>query len=223
MFIHQDGKTSIINGDCFDNEVIKQVKARRPNVGLLNPPYKSDKKNDTEELEFVLSNLDCLEQGGKCVAIVPMQSAIAQSGKIAHLKEKLLKNHTLEGVFSMPNELFFNSKVGVVSCVMLFTAKRPHPKGKKSFFGYFKDDGYVIRRAKGRVDVDDKFKHVILDKWVSTYMNKETIPSFSVNKEVSATDEWCAEAYMETDYSNLNDTEFTNEIKKYISYRVQFL
>jgi type I restriction-modification system DNA methylase subunit len=221
MFIHQDGKTSIINGDCFDREVIDGVKEKRPNAGLLNPPYKSDKKKDTEELEFVLSNLECLELGGKCVAIVPMQSAIAQNGKIAQLKEKLLRNHTLEAVFSMPNELFFNSKVGVVSCVMVFTSKRPHPKGKKTFFGYFKDDGHVIRRAKGRVDVEGKFKNVILDKWLTTYINREELPSFSVTQEVGSSDEWCAEAYMETDYSVLSRADFETEMKKYIAYKVQ--
>ena len=50
MYIHQDGKTNIINGNCFDKEIISDVKSKKPTVGLLNPPYKSDKKNDTDEL-----------------------------------------------------------------------------------------------------------------------------------------------------------------------------
>src|SRR3989344_185203 len=56
MFIHQDGKTNILNGSCFDKDIIDAVKRKHPTVGLLNPPYKSDKKNDTEELEFILNN-----------------------------------------------------------------------------------------------------------------------------------------------------------------------
>ncbi|MBK7856920.1 MAG: N-6 DNA methylase [Bacteroidetes bacterium] len=43
--------------------------------------------------------------------IVPMQSALAQSGKVFELKKKLLEYHTLEAVFSMPDELFINSDV----------------------------------------------------------------------------------------------------------------
>ena len=35
-------------------------------------------------------------------------------------------------------------------------------------------------------------------------MNKEEKAGFSVTKVVSADDEWCAEAYMETDYSKLS-------------------
>jgi len=60
----------------------KQVKSKKPTVGFLNPPYKADKKTDTDELEFILNNLDCLVDGGTCVAIVPMQSALAQTGKV---------------------------------------------------------------------------------------------------------------------------------------------
>lgn len=63
MFIHQDGKSNILNGSCFDEDITKEVKMYRPTVGLLNPPYKSDKKNDVDEYEFILNNLDCLEQG----------------------------------------------------------------------------------------------------------------------------------------------------------------
>lgn len=48
MFIHQDGKTNILNGDCFDQSIIDTVKARKPTVGLLNPPYKANKKNDID-------------------------------------------------------------------------------------------------------------------------------------------------------------------------------
>jgi type I restriction enzyme M protein len=217
MFIHQDGKTNILKGDCFDEEIVMKVKAQHPTVGLLNPPYKSDKKKDTEELEFVLNNLECLEQGGKCVAIVPMQTALAQSGKVYELKKKLLKRHTLEAVFSMPDELFFNSKVGVVSCIMVFTAKRPHPPGKSTFFGYYKDDGFVKRKNKGRIDLYDKFKD-IQKTWVSAFQNKDEIAGLSFNQAITAEDEWCAEAYMETDYQSLSQNDFLHAIKDFVYF-----
>ena len=105
MYIHQDGKTNIINGSCFDEEIIEDVKTKKPTVGFLNPPYK-DKKGDTEELEFVLNNLECLVDGGVCVAIIPLSSVIAQNGIKLQRKEKLLQNHTLEAVLSMPERSF---------------------------------------------------------------------------------------------------------------------
>ena len=38
MFIHQDGKTNIINGSCFDQAIMEEVKGFNPNIGFLNPP-----------------------------------------------------------------------------------------------------------------------------------------------------------------------------------------
>jgi type I restriction enzyme M protein len=219
MFIHQDGKTNILNGSCFDKEIIEKVKEKKPNVGLLNPPYKSDKKKDVEELDFILNNLECIEQGGKTVAIVPMQAALAQTGKILELKKKLLEEHTLEAVLSMPDELFFNSKVGVVSCIMVFTAKRPHSTHKKTFFGYFKEDGFVKRKNKGRIDAFGTWNK-IEQSWIDAYMNKEDIAGLSINRIVGAENEWCAEAYMETDYADLSEKDFEKTIKEFIAFNV---
>ncbi len=221
MCIHQDGKTNITKGSCFDKKVIDAIKSEKPTVGFLNPPYKSNKKDDTDELKFILNNLDCLVHDGTCVAIVPMQSALATSGKVLGFKKMLLEKHTLEAVLSMPNELFHNSKVNVVSCVMVFRAHKPHLENKKTFFGYFKDDGFVKTKNRGRVDADNKWK-VIRDRWLSAYSNKENITGFSVMQKVTSHDEWCAEAYMETDYSNLTEKDFINTVKEYIAFRVKY-
>ncbi len=51
-------------------------------------------------------------------------------------------------------------------------------------------------------------------------MNKEEKAGFSVTRAVTAEDEWCAEAYMETDYSNITPEDFLAEIKKYVAYRI---
>lgn len=219
MYIHQDGKTNIIPGDCFDNNVTEKVKKFMPTIGFLNPPYKSDKKKDIEELAYVLNNLECLGFGGTCVAIVPMQCALAQRGKVFELKQKLLEKHTLEAVLSMPNELFFNSKVGVISCVMVITAHKPHRKNKKTYFGYYKNDGFVKRKGKGRIDAALRWES-IKEKWITNFINRQQETNLSLNKSVTAKDEWCAEAYMETDYSILTPQNFIDEVKKYAAFKV---
>lgn len=219
MFIHQDGKTNILNGDCFDQSIIDTIKARKPTIGFLNPPYKADKKKDIEELRFVLNNLECLEVGGTCIAIVPMQCALAQNGKIYELKKELLEKHTLEAVLSMPDELFINSKVGVVSCVMIFTAHKPQPNLKKTYFGYYKDDGFIKKKNKGRIDANGKWEQ-IKKKWISSFINKESKAGFSVNTYITAEDEWCAEAYMDTDYSKISDEDFEKELRKYFVFKL---
>ena len=217
MYIHQDGKTNIFNGSCFESEIIESVKNRKPTVGFLNPPYKSNKKTDTDEFEFILNNLECLVDGGTCIAIVPMQSALATKGKIYELKKQLLSKHTLDAVLSMPDELFFNSKVGVVSCIMVFKAHKPHPKNKETYFGYYKDDGFVKRKTQGRYDAFGNCEG-IKEKWISNYVNRKQEAGFSVNKVVTADDEWVAEAYMKTDYTNLKDEDFTDTVLNYVSF-----
>jgi len=221
MFIHQDGKANILNGSCFDPDIMEQARRFHLTVGLLNPPYKGDKKNDPDEFEFILNNLECLEQGGRCIAIVPMQSALATTGKVYEYKDRILREHTLEAVFSMPNELFFNSKVGVVSCIMVFTAKRPHPKNKEVYFGYYKDDGFVKRKYQGRIDLHGEFERRIKDEWLNSFLNRKEKPGFSVCQSVTAEDEWCAEAFMTTDYSTLKKENFERKIRDYVAYRAR--
>ena len=217
MYVHQDGKTNIINENCFDNSVIAQVKKKKPTVGFLNPPYKSDKKTDIDELEFVLNNLECLVAGATCIALVPMQSALAQKGNTFELKAKLLKSHTLEAVLSMPDELFFNSKVGVVSCAMIFTAHSPHPANKETYFGYYKNDGFVKRKTQGRFDALGNWDS-IRERWVKNYLNRNDIDGFSVKKIITSNDEWCAESYMKTDYSIINDSDFERTLLDYVAF-----
>ena len=217
MYIHQDGKTNITKGNCFDDDVITQIKTNKPTVGLLNPPYQSDKKKDTNELLFILNNLECLVDGGTCIAIVPMQKALATRGKDFEYKKELLDKHTLEAVLSMPDELFFNSDASAVTCIMIFTAHKQHYKGKKTYFGYYKDDGFIKRKIPKRHDGLGKWE-IFKNKWVLSYFNKEEIDGFSIVREVSAKDEWCAEAYMETDYSTLKKQDFENVLLDYSSF-----
>ena len=217
MYINQDGKSNVIHGDCLDPEIMSKIKAQKPTIGLLNPPYKAEKPTDTEELEFVRNNLECLQEGGTCVAIVPMSSALGFTDKIKELKRDILSTHTLEAVLSMPDELFFNSKIGVITCIMIFTAHRPHPSIKKVFLGYYKDDKFKKHRIKGRFDSDNKWEKVEKE-WLSCYVNRTDKVGLSVNVELDHTSEWAVEKYMETDYSDLSDKEFKDTLLHYSTY-----
>jgi type I restriction enzyme M protein len=217
MIVHGDGKTNIFSGDCF--ELSKGIKSKyKPNVGVLNPPYKSN-VNTVEELEFVLNNLSVLQAGGKCIAILPFSCAIGDNAEVLELKRKLLEKHTLEAVMSMPIDLFHDSNVGVVTCVMVITPHRPHPSGKKTWFGYWRDDGFVKTKHRGRADVNHTWEN-IKKHWLNAYQSREVIKGLSVIAEVKAKDEWCAEAYMETDYSNLKAEDFERELRKYVAFKI---
>lgn len=217
MFVHQDGKNNILHGNCFDKNIIEQIKMHKPTVGFLNPPYpKLDP--DPLEFDFVLNNLEVLASNATCIAIVPISCVLANRGKDLELKSKILEQHTLEAVLSMPEQLFYNSKVGVVTAVLIITAHKPHQKGKKTWFGYFRNDGFKVKKHKGRIEIDEWKK--IKKNWIETFLNRREVKGLSLLKEVTAQDEWCAEAYMKTDYSKLTEQDFINEVKLYTAFSI---
>ncbi|MBE7045045.1 MAG: methyltransferase [Ruminococcaceae bacterium] len=218
MIIHRDGRTNIYWGDCF-KEIEDVKKNFKPTVGLLNPPYKT-KSADIEEFEFILNNLDALEPGGTCIAIIPISCVIEKTDVAENLRKRLLEKHTLEAVLSMPEELFHNSKVNTVTCAVIITAHKPHPKGKKTWFAYCRDDGFVKLKNKGRIDANHTWDS-IRNKWVTAYRNREIIENFSLMKEVTAKDEWCSEAYFETSYDDFSIEDYSETVKNYILFSMR--
>ena len=215
MIIHRDGRTNIYWGDCFKE--IEDVKQKfKPTVGLLNPPYKT-KAADIEEFEFILNNLDALQPGGTCIAIIPISCVIEKTTISEKIKKKLLEKHTLEAVLSMPEELFYNSKVSTVTCGIIITAHKPHPKGKKTWFAYCRDDGFVKVKNKGRIDANHTWDD-IREKWVTAYKNREVIDKFSLMREVTEKDEWCIEAYLQTNYEEFTLDDYETTVKKYLMF-----
>ena len=215
MMMSGDGKTHIYQGDSFSSNERQRIKSFKPTVAFLNPPY--DVGPDGQ-LEFIENALSCLESGGRCIAIVQMSCAASLEVSVIAIREKLLTHHTLQGVFSMPNDLFH--PVGVVTCMMVFTAHKPHLKTYKTFFGYYKSDGFEKTKNMGRIDKG--FWTEIKAKWLNNFINRESETGVSVLKSIKANDEWCAEAYMETDYSNLSEAEFKKTIKEYVVFRIKY-
>lgn len=119
MILRGDGKANLYQGSCFDAAITEHIKAHECDVGMINPPY-SQKDEDSKELVFVMHMLDCIKPGGIGMAIIPISCGI----KPHRMRETLLAHHTLEAVMSLPDDLFY--PVGIVPCIMVFTAHRPH-------------------------------------------------------------------------------------------------
>ena len=190
----------------------------------MNPPY-AQSKSDAElhELYFVKEMLDMLEKGGIGVAIIPLSSA----------KSEIIKYHTLKAVMSMPEDLFY--PVGTVTCIVIFEAHKPHmqseihdpitgkitPKKafKKTWFGFWKDDGFVKTKQMGRTDLYDRWP-AIKERWLEAYLNNEVHPGESVTAYVTDEDEWLAEAYLETDYSDLKESDFEKVVRDFAIFKL---
>lgn len=213
MIIRKDGKSNIYKGDCFNLQITKELKAKNINIGLINPPYS---QTDKEELEFVEHLLNILSPGGTGVVVVPMSCAIGTKFKAT--RERLLKNHTLKAVFSMPDDIFYPTGTNV--CVMVWEAYTPHDSSQETFFGYCKEDGFVKRKKLGRIDAFNKWKD-IENEWLKLYRNKDVKDGLSARHCVNAKDEWLCEAYMKTDYSKLMQEDFQQTVNDYLAYLVK--
>lgn len=220
MIMHHDGRTNLKLGDTLKDFSPEKIKAEfNPDIGLLNPPYKNKGKG-IDEWVFILNNLSALRKGGRCVAIIPISCVNETTGETKALKEKVLKNHTLEGVLSLPEELFANSKVNTVTCAVILKAGIPHPKGYKTWFGYCRNDGFVKKKNLGRIDANNTWLN-IKNQWVNAFLNRDEIPGFSIKREVNASMEWCAEAFFEADYEMLTEENYLSTVRNFLLYSIQ--
>ncbi len=215
MMLRGDGKSNIYQQDCFQIDEA-EIKKLKPTTALLNPPYSKD--NGHKELEFVWNALSFLEPHGTCIAIVPQSCAMNTKKGNLNVKERLLKYHTLKAVMSMPDKLFDDSEKSSVTCVMVFEAHKPHSDTTKTWFGYWKEDGFKKKRPYGRIDYDELYKNKIKDFWLDSYFNKKEIKGFSVLRHVNSEDEWLVEAYLKTDFEELKDDDFINSLKEYATF-----
>lgn len=219
MILRGDGKANLYQGSCFApktvDELTKGVRQQhaRPTVGLINPPF-SQKGDGLHELEFVENLLNILAPGGTAVVVVPMSCAIESHP----VRTRLLATHTLKAVMSLPNDLFH--PVGVITCAMVFQAHQPNSEAMQpTWFGYWKSDGFVKTKDRGRIDLNGTWS-ARQQEWLTDYHGRVVTAGRSVTAFVTAQDEWCAEAYMETDYSALHKGDFEAILRKYAVFQL---
>lgn len=58
----------------------------------------------------------------------------------------------------------------------------------------------------------------IKQKWLTNFFNNKNEPGLSINKKVTAQDEWCAEASLSTNYNLLTKKYFENTLLNYSSF-----
>lgn len=257
MLIHSDGNSNIKFGNCFDSkDFIKKanpdiILMNPPyNAKPISIPdkYKENwgkakdgKEDPTKGFVFIHFISDVIEEMNKLrerngenkktvklAVLLPVAAAIGNNTILKKEKEALLKNNTLEAVFTLPDDVFYPG-ASVSACCMLFTLGKPHVNVDgtipETFFGYFKDDGFKKKKNLGRVeqfdDMGNSIWKSIENKWVSLFRNKKCEDGLSATAVIQAEDEWLCEAYMKTDYNTLTESDFQQTVNDYLSYIVK--
>lgn len=237
MLIHGDGNTNVRMDSVFNAG--DWIRAQDIDVVLMNPPYNgtrpqcqpsyvrtwsSKKKEDPSKgfhyVKFVADHV----MRGKMAVLLPMQCAIGTNREIKKFKRMMLQEHTLDAVFTLPADVF-HPGAAVQVCCMVFDLGRRHDPTRPTFFGYFREDGFVKRKNLGRVErvgADGKGLWPGIEKeWLDLYRGMKEVEGKSAVHCVTADDEWLAEAYMKTDYSSLSESDFQQTINHYFAYLVK--
>lgn len=254
MLIHGDGNSNIKFGSCFDCKsfiknanpdiVLMNPPYNAKPIGIPEK-YKKDwgkakdgKEDPTKGLVFIHYLSDVIAEINKerenknepvktvkLAVLLPVSAAIGTSAIIETEKIEMLKNNTLEAVFTLPNEIFYPG-ASACACCMLFTLGKPHKKAdgtvNETFFGYCKDDGFKKKKNLGRIEQFDENNNskwkVIENEWLYLFNNKKSVDGKSSTAVVDGTSEWLCEAYMKTDYSKLSEEDFQQTLNDYLSY-----
>jgi methylase of polypeptide subunit release factors len=239
MLIHSDGNSNVVMESCFDLE--QWIKDAHIDRVLMNPPYnaqrphcqpsyvkqwKKDCKEDPSKGLHYLYYIAETVGTGKLAVLLPMQCAIGDKGDIKKYTELMMQHHRLDAVFSLPSEMFYPGASVVACCMIWELGVRHETANTETFFGYFKEDGFIKRKNLGRVErIDPQTGEgawgAIHDKWLNLYKTRTAEVGLSAVKKVTFENEWCAEAYMETDYSTLSEKDFIQKLVDYSAFLVQ--
>ena len=236
MLIHGDGNSNIRQGSCFD---LSDWEYKGVNIVLMNPPYNATRshckpeyvktwKTGTKEdpskgFHFAYEIAHRVKQG-KLAVLLPMKCAIGgkDAADIRRYKKLMLAENTLDAVFSLPSDMF-HPGASACACCMVFNLGTRHENAPipETFFGYFKDDGFMKKKNLGRIERRDGLWSEIERHWLDLYFRRRAESGYSAVRKVDANDEWLAEAYMETDYSSLTDKDFEQVVRDYYAYLIK--
>ena len=158
MFLHGDGRSNLLYRDSLinrdrtfsvakaDEKLRNYVKSLKPNKCVINPPYEGDLP-----VNFTMSAITYLEEGGRLVTIIPNNTFSKSSN--AKATEAVLSKAQLDFVIDMPQQLFFEQGRGVKTSIFGFTkTSSGHRKDSLVTFVDLEDDGHEVRYGAGRRD-----------------------------------------------------------------------
>lgn len=145
-------KYTLIKDDCFLND-FKSTKS------IINPPYGM---KDKTELDFILKQLESLENMGLAVSIIPISNIKRNNEK----RRKILGIGKIK-IIIICNEKLFYPMAGVKCCILLIEKNiEGHLQNDPVKIINYNNDGFIMKRTFGRIKGEkyDEIYEKIIDE-----------------------------------------------------------
>jgi len=189
MEFRGDGKSHIINDDCFRRPVEKEQKFSR---ALLNPPFSQEGEPETDFIDHALQSV---VPGGR-VGIVVKTSVMVDSD-LRKWRKSLVENHHVEAVVTLPQELFYPTAAPTV--VIALRAHQPE-LNRGTFLARVENDGFEISKKRRVPIAGEQLSQVLsLFRQYEKTGTVETIPNLAIvvdRNRIENGEEICAEQWL---------------------------
>lgn len=201
--ILRNNKIECINNDCFLEKFQKCTKS------AINPPYGMKDKN---ELEFIIKQLEIIEENGLITAIIPI-GCLSDNKKNEKYKKELLKIGNIKCIINLNKDIFYPT-ANVKCCIIMI--QKTQIKTETIMLNYEEDETEIIKHT-GKIkkkEFEKKYK-----KLIEQYYKKEC---YFYLKE---TDEWNFYTYnKKIEYKiNMKELQLKKLENEYINNKLRLL
>jgi type I restriction enzyme M protein len=157
MIFRGDGKNNIIEGNCFQKNIIQvrgrpEYSAKPPGEEqlsvtkvLMNPPF-ALKTSDEKEFKFVEQALKQMQDGGMLFSVLPYSAMVKPGAYRLWREESLLRHNTLLSVVTFPPDLFY--PIGVHTIGIFVRKGIAHSKEASVLWVRAINDGLLKNKGK---------------------------------------------------------------------------
>jgi hypothetical protein len=159
MIFRGDGKNHIVEGSCFQKNLVRESASGRPRYSqtpptldqlavtriLMNPPF-ALKRSDEKEYRFVDAALRQMQNGGLLFSVLPYSAMVKPDAYQRWRADSLLANNTLLSVVTFPDDLFY--PVGVHTVGIFVRKGSPHDHKQNVLWIRALNDGLLKSKGK---------------------------------------------------------------------------
>lgn len=167
-------------------------------AGVPNIPNK-DKTGMAIYLCFLQHILYSLKEDGKAAIVVPTGFITAKSGIAKKVRQKIIDNHWLKGVVSMPSQIFANTGTNVS---VLFIDKS-NQEGKVMLV----DASNLGSKVKDGKNQKTVLSNEEIEKIENTFINQEVVDDFSV----------------QVTYNDIKNKDYSLSAGQYFEVKIEFV